>query len=201
MPRFRSSDASGIRPQADDHWRSVDAIRGLLADVLRPDNFFVGTGLVLDWKHDPAEELPWEIFRGRLLPPAQTRLHKTFEAWGGFRVDDGKRAETPLLSLKLDWPAKQVHVTRGIYSRVWEGYHAGDNVYLSRETCAWVQELVGTVELTRFTSIEQLRDELICRLFQAVVGTSRLPLTSLEAPLPEFSLGRLAYCYTSKERP
>ena len=32
-------------------------------------------------------------------------------------------------------------------------------------------------------------------LFHAVVGTSRLPLTSVEAPLPAFSLGELAYIY------
>jgi len=32
-------------------------------------------------------------------------------------------------------------------------------------------------------------------VFQAVVGTSRLPLTSLEAPLPAFALGQLAYVY------
>jgi hypothetical protein len=32
-------------------------------------------------------------------------------------------------------------------------------------------------------------------LVQAVVGTSRVPLTSVEAPLPAFSFGELAYCY------
>jgi hypothetical protein len=42
-----------------------------------------------------------------------------------------------------------------------------------------------------------LHDELICLLFQAVVGTSRLPLTSVEAPLPVFTLGQLAYFYRS----
>ena len=32
---------------------------------------------------------------------------------------------------------------------------------------------------------------------QAVVGTSRLPLTSVEAPLPAFTFGQLAYFYRS----
>ncbi len=68
MPRFRSRDANGSHPQADDQGLSAAAIRCLVGDVLRPDNFFVGGGLVLEWKHDPEEELPWEIFRGRLLP-------------------------------------------------------------------------------------------------------------------------------------
>jgi len=36
---------------------------------------------------------------------------------------------------------------------------------------------------------------MICRVFQAVVGSSRLPLTSAESPLPQFSLGKLGYFY------
>ena len=36
---------------------------------------------------------------------------------------------------------------------------------------------------------------LIRLLFHAVVGTSRLPLTSIEAPLPAFSFGQLLYCH------
>jgi hypothetical protein len=167
----------------------------LLEGVSAPEHFLVAGGLVLEWQHHLAEELPWEIFRGRLLPPAQTRLTSTFETWNGYRVDEGARAPEPLLSLKLDREKGRLYVTRGIFSRVWEGYHAGDNVYLSRETPRWLQELIGTVQLDRFTNLDELRAEVICQLFQAVVGTSRLPLTSLEAPLPEFSLGQLAYCY------
>jgi hypothetical protein len=84
-------------------------------------------------------------------------------------------------------------VTRAIHCHVWEGYHAGNNVYESREVRKWVRELVGTIELARFRDLESLRDELLCLLFQAIVGTSRLPLTSVEAPLPGFSLGQVAY--------
>jgi hypothetical protein len=169
-------------------------------ELSAPEHFFIANGLVLQWQHHPADNVPWEIFRGRLLPPAQTRLTRTFESWNAFRVDEGVRASEALLSLKLGRERCQLHVTRGIFSQVWEGYHAGDNVYLSREAPRWVQELVGTVRLDQFTNIDELRDEVICQLFQAVVGTSRLPLTSLEAPLPEFSLGQLAYCYRQGAR-
>src|SRR5205085_10235275 len=55
--------------------------------------------------------------------------------------------------------------------------------------------LVGTVALHEFARLEDLSDELIALAFHAVVGASRLPLTSVEAPLPAFSLGQLAYCY------
>jgi hypothetical protein len=195
MPRFRSNYQSHDGQKAVDGTVSIHAVRSMVEDVSGPEQFFVGDGLVLEWQRHPAAEASWEVFRGRLLPPAQTRLTRTFETWSVFRIDDGARASEPLLSLKLDRARRQLHVTRGILSQVWEGYHAGDNVYLSRETRKWVQELVGTIELDRFISVDQLRDEIICRLFQAVVGTSRLPLTSLETPLPEFSLGKLAYCY------
>jgi hypothetical protein len=90
-----------------------------------------------------------------------------------------------------------LHVVRGLDSYVWEGYDAGGNVYMSRERRKWVRELVGTIRLDRFADLEELRDELACRLFQAVVGTSRLPLSSVETPLPAFSFGRLFYCYRS----
>src|SRR5262249_38387131 len=94
---------------------------------------------------------------------------------------------------KLDVDRRQLHVTRAILCYVWEGYHAGDNIYLSRETRKWVRELVGTIQLDPFLGPDELRDEIICLLFQAVVGCSRLPLQSVEAPLPAFSLGQLAY--------
>ena len=49
--------------------------------------------------------------------------------------------------------------------------------------------------LDDFSDAGELRHELIRLLFHAVVGTSRLPLTSVEAPLPAFSFGQLLYCH------
>ena len=94
-----------------------------------------------------------------------------------------------------------MHVVRGLLCYVWEGYDAGGNVYLSRETTRWVRELTGTILLPRFPTEGELLDELVCRVFHAVVGASRLPLSSVEAPLPAFSLGRLAYFYRPAPRP
>src|SRR5262249_17965545 len=48
-------------------------------------------------------------------------------------------------------------------------------------------------------SASALRDDLACRLFQAVVGVSRLPLTSVETPLPAFALGQFGYCHRPAE--
>src|SRR5262249_41403598 len=150
----------------------------------------------LEWDHGTAEDVSWEVFRGRLLDPAHTRERRTFEAWNIYLLANGARSPEPLLSVKLDAAGGgRGHVVRAIHCYAWEGYDAGDNVILSRETKKWVRELVGTIHLADFTSADEVLDEIICLLFQAVVGTSRLPLTSVEAPLPAFTLGELAYGY------
>ncbi len=200
MPRFRPiiSPASAF-PETGS--LTLDAVRSLAADLLRAPHFFVVPRIQLDVTHAHAEEVYWEILHGRLLDPPFTERRQTFEAWHVFLTDENGRSAVPVLSVLLDVSAMQVHVIRAIHCHAWEGYHAGDNVYLSRETRKWVRERVGTIELARFTALEELRDEMICLLFQAVVGTSRLPLTSLEAPLPAFSLGELAYAYRPNSEP
>jgi hypothetical protein len=186
MPRFRHSYAPAPAPAT---------LPTLVEDVLRPSNFFVGGTLALVWEPAAEETVRWEVFRGRLVDAALTRQERSFRAWNVFLDDPSGRSAEPLLSVKWDSAAGEVHVVRAIHCYAWEGYDAGGNVYLSRETRKWVRELVGTIRLAELASAEELRDELVCRLFQAVVGTSRLPLASVEAPLPAFSLGGLAYCY------
>lgn len=201
MPHFRPlpQPQPGTRsPPAD---LSLERVRNLIAEVMRPPHFFQGRSLTLHWTPVAQEEIPWEIYKGRLLPPAQTRLRQTFESWHVFQMDANGPSAEPLLSIKFDATAKVIHVVRAIQSYAWEGYHAGDNVYLSREVLKWLPELVGSFPLEQFADLEVLRDELVGRLFQAVIGTSRLPLTSVEAPLPAFSLGQLAYCYRAELPP
>jgi hypothetical protein len=192
MPRFRpliSSFLSSCKPR--------QVVRALIAEMFRPAHFYLGPELTLRWEHVAEQELPWEIFQGRLLDPAHTRRRRLFAAWKVYPVcptAEGVSNE-PLLALYLDEEAGQLHIVRGLDSYVWEGYDAGGNVYLSRERRKWVRELVATLALDRFANGEELRDELACALFQAVVGTSRLPLSSVETPLPAFSFGQLFYCY------
>jgi len=170
-------------------------MQAILADVLEPAHFFVGKGTVLAWEFSAVEELPWQIFRGRLLPPAQTRERRSFAAWNlALRAGPEAKSE-PLLSIKLDLAAARLYVTRGLACYAWEGYDAGDSVFLSRETIHWARELVGSVDLTLGVSAPELREEIAGLLFRAVVGTSRLPLTSVEAPLPAFTLGELGYFF------
>jgi hypothetical protein len=194
MARFRSI-MSPPSPLPETGSLTLDAVRSLAVDLVRAPHFFVAPRIQVEFTHVHAEEVYWEMLHGRLLDPPFTQRRQTFEAWHVFLTDENGRSELAVLSLRLDALAMHLHVTRAIHCHAWEGYHAGDNVYLSRETRKWVRELVGTADLVRFNSLDDLRDEMICLLFQAVVGTSRLPLTSLEAPLPAFSLGELAYIY------
>jgi hypothetical protein len=177
---------------------SLNEVRKVISAAIEPAHFFVAKPLILEWQHCPSEEIPWEIHQGRLLDAAHTRLQQAFESWSIFGLESGNRTPEPILSLKLDAGSRQLHVTRAVHCYAWEGYHAGDNVYLSRETLKWVCELVGTIHLDGCEDADDLHDEIISLLFQAVVGCSRLPLQSVEAPMPAFSLGSLGYVYRSK---
>ncbi len=189
MPRFRPAGSKTVAPL------DTEAVRRMGAEAMRPSNFYIGEGLYLEWEHVAAEETSWEIFRGRLLDPAHTRERRVFEAWNVYQTGPDGRSDEPLLSLKWDATAGRLFVVRGIDSYVHEGYDSGGGVFLTRERRKWLPELVGGAALTDFADADGLHDELICLLFQAVVGTSRLPLTSVEAPLPAFSFGQLMYCH------
>jgi hypothetical protein len=162
-----------------------DNLGSLLKAILRPGHFYVGPHLSLTWTGPCAEAIAWEIFRGRLLDPAHTRQTRTFLTWN----------VEPFLSVKMDQESQEIHVVRNVECYVWEAYDAGERTILSRERPKWVRELVGSVPLGQFADASTLGAELIGLLFRAVVGTSRLPLSSLEAPLPGFSFGELFYCY------
>jgi hypothetical protein len=194
MPRFRSRHSF----PGSALLFTLDRLGAVIADTIRPAHFFLGPRLNLEWEHVAAEELVWEIFRGQLLDPAHTRQRRTFGAWKIYaQTWEEVRSGEPLIALYLDEETRELHVVRALDCYVWEGYDSGGNVYLSRESRKWVRERVGTIRLDRFLDNDEreLADEIACLLFMAVVGTSRLPLSSLETPLPSFSFGQLFYCY------
>src|SRR5262245_34061324 len=166
----------------------------LMSLVLDPRHFHLAPGLSLKSEHLAGHTQRWEIHRGRLLDSAHTRQEKTFEEWNLYLVENSQRSSGPLLSLKLDAAERRLHVVRGLLCYVWEGCEAEDGAILSRETTRWVSELCGSIALAELSG-EELLDELVCQVFHAVIGASRLPLTSVETPLPDFSLGRIAYFF------
>src|SRR5689334_5595294 len=75
-PAFPSAAHSGGARPIDP-----STVRDLAAEVMRAGHFFVGGGKALTVEYEPAHEVPWEVFQGRLLEPAQTRQRRTFEVW------------------------------------------------------------------------------------------------------------------------
>src|SRR5581483_5722624 len=198
MLHFRKSWPVSLLP-ADP--LTADGLRRLLALVLDPRHFLLAPGLALEREHVASRVERWEVFHGRLLDPAHTRVEKSFEEWNLYLVEEGQRSGEPVLSLKLEQEESRLHVVRGILCHVWEAYDSGGGVILSRETTRWVRELTGNLTLAEFSRTEDLLDELVCRVFHVVVGASRLPVTSVETPLPSFSLGQAAYQFTTPSFP
>jgi hypothetical protein len=162
--------------------------------ALRGGSFFVAPPRQLRIEHVADETVRWETFRGQLLDPAHTRQEERFAAWHVF-LDEVAPAAAPLVSIRWQRDQNKVFVTRQILCRGFEAYEDAPGVILSRPVEKWVAELVGTVDAAS-TGDDALGRELGRLLFLAVVGISRLPITSLETPLPAFTLGRLAYVPT-----
>jgi hypothetical protein len=184
LPSF-TSDSGPTSPE----W-----VRLQIEDALRPENFFLAPPAELIPEHRSREEMLWEVFHGQLLDGRRTRARRTFESWNLFWADLSGRSGEPILAVLLDAPDEKLHITRGLLCHVWEPYDAGANVIETRGEQRWLRELVGSVDLAP-PSPERVQEEMVRLLFRAVVGTSRLPLTSVEAPLPGFSLGSFAYVY------
>lgn len=165
----------------------------IITEAIRRENFWVRPDLVLAWQPPLREEIPWEIFRGRLLDQAHTRQTKGFVSWSICQMNGAERSAEPLLAVKVDEQTGDIHVIRAILCHVWEGVDSGSNVIESREATKWVRELVGTISRQAFSDDADACLELAHLLRAAVEGTSRLPVHSVEAPLPAFSLGQLAY--------
>ena len=188
MLRFRPVSPNTVPGEITD----LLAVGQLIDDAMQPGHFFAAPDLRLTWIAARSETISWELFRGRLVDRTQTREQQSFLSW--HVIQEG--GDEPMISVKLDVRGRQIHVTRGLLCHAWEACDVGGGIE-SRETIRWTRELVGTILLEEYADLECVRDELICLLWQAVVGTSRLPLISVEAPLPGYVFGQLHYLYQS----
>jgi hypothetical protein len=167
---------------------TFEEIANAIQSALRPGNFFVAEPLHLRIEHHPQEVCRWEVFRGHLLDPAQTRLEKTFASWNLILDPPGRS----IISIRFDAEQQKVHVVRFVEVYGWEAYEDA-GVIQSREARKWNGELIGTIDLAELPGETRLAWALHRLLFFAVVGTSRLPITSIESPLPVYSLGQFAH--------
>ena len=166
-----------------------DEVASAVEKALKPGRFFLAPGCRLRVRHEPREEIPWELFAGHLLDETKTRLRKSFESWN-IHFDD---SVAPVISVRYDQPEGRIHVTRNILTHVWAPYGEQRQVIQTRETRRWLPELIGTIELSLIADRFDLQQQISRLVLLAVVGTSRLPTTSWQSPLPQFSLGQLGY--------
>ncbi len=170
----------------------LDSVREIVGRALGPGCFFVATPARLRIEHVESEQVRWEIFRGHLLDPAHAQEVRDFESWHLYVDSAEDLASTPLISLRWQLTTQQLFLTRQILTHGFEAYEDSPGVILTRTVEKWVSELIGTLDVGELT--EQAFDaELAAYVFLAVVGTSRLPITSSESPPPAFSLGQLGY--------
>src|SRR5262245_36539638 len=118
MPRFRPIDFGTLHGDTSN----LVTVGEMIDAAMQPGNFFADPELRLTWIAARAETIPWEVFRGRLLPRNQTREQKSFLSWHLMEPD----ATEPTISVKLDVQSRRIHVTRGFQAYVWEA--VGDNV-------------------------------------------------------------------------
>jgi len=161
---------------------------GIVLRALAPGRFFLREGLRLDIAHGADQTLSWEVYRGHLLDPALTRQREPMESWEIRVAPD----QPPLVSVRWQHSQQLLHVTRSLLLHAFEGYEASPGVILSRPIEKWTAELVGTIAPAR-RSMADVESQLARLILLAVIGTSRLPITSLESPLPAFSLGTFGY--------
>ena len=190
MPVFRPIVLADRRPL------TPEIVPATIAELSGPAHFFVRPPLRLTWTYRPDEEVYWELFLSRALDRTQTRRRQRFATWSVRAIDsNGNLSDEPVIAVRYDAATGEVFVTRAVLCHAHESYDEGGNVIETRETVRWQRELVGNIRLASLATRGEFADELACLLFQAVVGTSRLPLTSLEAPLPAYTFGQLGYVY------
>jgi len=164
----------------------------LALQVLAASRFVATPPHVIRVNRASEETIRWEVFLGHLLDPAATRRTETFDSWHVFLDRTDAQVETPLLTVYWSRATETAFVTRQILTHAFEAYEESPGVISTRPVEKWVRELIGTIP-ARELQLSNFGPQLAQLIYLAVVGISRLPITSLESPLPCFSLGELSY--------
>jgi hypothetical protein len=166
-----------------------EQVRATIAAALAAKRFVGPFASAVQTEFRPGHLVPWELFRGHLLDASQTRQRRRLDSWLTSLSD---LADAPLLAIHADAEERRLYVVR--FLQVY-GHEAYDNegVIDTRPVVKWHPELVGSLDWSGDTDPEAFRASLERTILLAFVGTSRLPISSLESPLPCFLLGHLAY--------
>lgn len=171
-----------------------DSVAQAVSASLLPCAFFAPPEAPLFFTFEPQVSSRWEVLAGRLLDPALTRIERSFAAWH-VQQQVGERRE-PRVSILLDQHDQALHVVRHVEIHGFEAYESEPNVIESRPVRKWTRELIRSRSLPGELS-EQACEHLAAwcaqGVYQAICGTSRLPIASHESQLPAFALGLIGY--------
>lgn len=168
-----------------------------IAAALEPRHFFVAPPGHIGIEQVDREEISWEVFRGHLLDETATRQRATVAAWHVvYRGGDGEVSRPVSIVYRPEEAA--LHVVRRILTYAHDVYEPQPRVLETREVRRWQRELTGSIPIQSRSEVAPTRPAELTAwirqaLLAAVVGTSRLPITSAESPLPGFALGQWGY--------
>ena len=179
----------------------VSSLDRILRRVLQPGRFFVAASRSLRITVVRRQSERWEVFNGQLLGPSQTRQQAVFDSWRIYLDTSDERAQQPLVEVKWNVATHQLFIVRSVLIHGWETYEPRPNVIESRAAEVWTRELVGWLAADQAHSEESFEAELASYVRAALKGTSRLAITSLESPLPDYGLGNIAYFASAGNTP
>lgn len=139
----------------------------------------------------PVAPRRWEIFRGQLVSPDLTRIEKCVASWDLFLTGPHQEPAGPVLAVRWIVDADEVCVTRGFAIHGVKTLAEG-NVITTQPAIRWTEELIASRTLGPATA-EVLVAWLERSLLLALIGTSRLAITSTESPHPAWSWGQCHY--------
>lgn len=158
----------------------------LAARLLAPGRFYVRTPLSLRFEPARLESRRWQLYKGELVPPQQTRDVAAFHQASLFADLPGYPCLGPVISLLLSEDGSTILVLRGFAVHGHEAFGEG-NVIQTRAAVLWQEERIRTVDATS----PRREEESAGGVQAALRGTSRLAITSVESPHPLYAHGLL----------
>lgn len=178
----------------------ADALDRLVSAVLAPARFVRAVDRRLELRRDPPSDQVWEVYLGHLLGPGRTRQTRRLASWRliDAGTESGSDPGGPLVRVHWDADESLLYVVRDVLMHGWTSRESSPGVITTEPAQIWQAELVGTLDLAR-RAIRAGGEEVdtaeeLTRLVElAFVGTSRLPITSVESPASVFAWGEVAY--------
>ena len=178
---------------------SPSPLEAALRNALAPSCWLTSPGWSIRLVIAPAQVRRWEIFRGQLVSPDLTRVEQRVASWEIHLSGPEGDGAGPAFAVHWLVDADELCVTRGFAIHGVKTQAEG-NVITTQPAIRWTEELLAR-RLLGPASADELTQWLQRSLLLAVVGTSRLAITSTESPHPAWSWGQCHYLLSTWRSP